>query len=729
MIRSALVALSLLALVGTVAPVFAVGLTPADSIQAAIDAAIPGDTITLSAGIYNQHIDFKGKNVTIRSTNPTNATVVATTVLDGSGVGTVVTFSGGETAGAALKGLTIRNGVNGGGGGIMCIDASPTIMGNLIMANQAAAPAFTGLGGGIYVKNSSPSITRNIIRNNSASDGGAGIAFENSGGLCLDNQITNNSGHRGAGVLLIAGSSVDLKRNLIQGNSSATAGGGVYISGITTLQCRELIVRNNSALTDGGGIYAEGSVWRLANSVLDHNAALTGGGLALVGGTNTIASSTLDANSSGVHANAAGGSISNCIITSSTRSGTGFGVTFTGATVPSFVYCNVWNNIAGSYSGLVAPSSCLSTDPMYVDAANAVYNLKSQAGHATTHGFVNDWTTSPCIDAGAPRSAFALETAPNGGRLNMGFEGNTTVASHSISGLLIASTPGDGATDVNRRTAVNITFQHLVQQASAEAHFTFTGAGAVAGTISWPVPNKKLAFTPTAPLAGGQLHTIALTAGIKMTDSTLLAASETRTFTTGDRPIVTAFAPKGTTVNPTASIAIDFDVAMGHGTTEAAFSISPTVLGTMRWAQRSQRLIFNPTGALATSTLYRVTIARTARSAAGVQMGFPFSYQFTTAASGAPGRLTAAAAAASAGTMQFTVGLTAAAEVSVQILNLAGRTVAVLPARPLPAGVSSLLWNGKSITGTTVPPGAYLARVTARGADGQQTSTTVPVRR
>jgi hypothetical protein len=82
--------------------------------------------------------------------------------------------------------------------------------------------------------------------------------------------------------------------------------------------------------------------------------------------------------------------------------------------------------------------------------------------------------------------------------------------------------------------------------------------------------------------------------------------------------------------------------------------------------------------------------------------------------------LTATAASTGSGLVQITVNLTSAASVQVSVLNLAGREVAVLPERELPQGVSSLLWDGRSATGTKAPAGRYLVRVTARTQDGSQ---------
>jgi flagellar hook assembly protein FlgD len=82
--------------------------------------------------------------------------------------------------------------------------------------------------------------------------------------------------------------------------------------------------------------------------------------------------------------------------------------------------------------------------------------------------------------------------------------------------------------------------------------------------------------------------------------------------------------------------------------------------------------------------------------------------------------LSATAAPTRSGQAEVAVALSAPAVVEVSICNLAGRVVAVLPAKTLPAGMSSLLWNTRSATGTPVPAGTYLVGVTARTAGGGQ---------
>lgn len=66
------------------------------------------------------------------------------------------------------------------------------------------------------------------------------------------------------------------------------------------------------------------------------------------------------------------------------------------------------------------------------------------------------------------------------------------------------------------------------------------------------------------------------------------------------------------------------------------------------------------------------------------------------------------------------VSLPTAADVTLEISNLAGRHVRTLPAGRLARGRSTVLWNGRSEAGTLVPAGTYLVRAAARTGSGSE---------
>jgi hypothetical protein len=68
---------------------------------------------------------------------------------------------------------------------------------------------------------------------------------------------------------------------------------------------------------------------------------------------------------------------------------------------------------------------------------------------------------------------------------------------------------------------------------------------------------------------------------------------------------------------------------------------------------------------------------------------------------------------------QISVTLSAAATVSAEVLNIAGRVVKVVTTdRAMSEGVQSLTWDGRNAAGARVPAGVYLVRLSALSDDG-----------
>ncbi|MBN2843706.1 MAG: right-handed parallel beta-helix repeat-containing protein, partial [Sedimentisphaerales bacterium] len=91
----------------------------------------------------------------------------------------------------------------------------------------------------------------------------------------------------------------------------------------------------------------------------------------------------------------------------------------------TITYCD----IQGTWLG----AGNIDSDPLFADSLNGDYHLKSEAGRwdAISMTWVQDSSSSPCIDAGDPGSFIGLEPSPNGFVINMGAYGGTDVASMS----------------------------------------------------------------------------------------------------------------------------------------------------------------------------------------------------------------------------------------------------------------------------------------------------------
>ena len=120
------------------------------TIQKAINAAHDGDVVIVAKGLYVENVRFTGRDITVRSTAPTSATVVLETVIDGGASGTVVVFAGVEGSKCTISGFTITRGRSPhGGGGISGNGTHATISYNRITTNSAVGIYDYTYGGGL----------------------------------------------------------------------------------------------------------------------------------------------------------------------------------------------------------------------------------------------------------------------------------------------------------------------------------------------------------------------------------------------------------------------------------------------------------------------------------------------------------------------------------------------------------------------------------------------------
>lgn len=97
-------------------------------------------------------------------------------------------------------------------------------------------------------------------------------------------------------------------------------------------------------------------------------------------------------------------------------------------------------------------------------------------------------------------------------------------------------------------------------------------------------------------------------------------------------------------------------------------------------------------------------------------------------AAGSPLLVSAACQPTGTEAAEVTVVLAAAAKVSIEVVNVAGRHVRwVAREVPVGAGLNRLAWDRRSDRGLVAPAGRYIIRVTARVPDGSQAQLLAPV--
>lgn len=260
------------------------------SIQAAIYAAAHGDVIDIPPGTYYEHIDFFGKNVTLRSRSGDPAD----TILDGRYIdmssgspvlsvqkGSILTCKNSEDD-TVIDGFTVTGGngflyaANDRRGGGMLNRCSPTVQNCIFWSNSATR------GGAMYNElHASPRLETCRFASNLATNRGGGIY--NLTGHPVISQCSfeqNNGGLYGGGMMNETNSYPTLTDCLFIGNYVTTDGGAINNnSGAPTFTRCEFY--ENTATRYGGAVYNVNSLPLYVDSLFVGNSSSTEGGAAM----------------------------------------------------------------------------------------------------------------------------------------------------------------------------------------------------------------------------------------------------------------------------------------------------------------------------------------------------------------------------------------------------------------------------------------------------------------
>ena len=241
---------------------YASWITAATNIQDAIEAAVAGDLVLVTNGVYaaggkvmagdltnRVAID---KAITVQSVNGWAVTIIAGEK-DVATNGPAAVRCAWLTNGAALNGFTLRDGATRAvgdqfslrsGGGIWATSTNAIISGCLVADNDAHYGAGTFRG---WMENCT--ITRNVAQ----ADGGGGYSNMFYRCVVMENVARINGGGTFSGWA----------RNSVFNFNTAAAGGGVYGAG-SLVNCTVAFNKGNSI----GGTYSIGAGWFVTNCII-----------------------------------------------------------------------------------------------------------------------------------------------------------------------------------------------------------------------------------------------------------------------------------------------------------------------------------------------------------------------------------------------------------------------------------------------------------------------------
>ena len=387
----------------------------APTIQAAITAASPGDTVEVACGTYYESEISMTEGITLRSEGG-NADCVR---IDAEGEGRVIlvdtaepcrieglTISGGggETfgggiywggAGGVIINCVFENNVASRGGGVMVLpDVNLSVVNSVFQVNRAK------WGGGLSGDGCTLEIVGCTFESNRGEElqlgGGAAIELRQVGLHMTDTVIRGNMSH-GYGAVsapFSGGTSIAMERCLIADNVTTGTGGDVVGGGCyfyqVVLEMEDCVVVRNECSTIGGGIYMTRSDLRATNVIVAKNDpdGLQAGGVAW------LENCTFAENEVG---EIAGGELvlQNSLVVN-TRGWT-FGTQSPPDCRPRWALCSdifpasVWGSPTSCFGRQAGEQGNFSADPLFCDAGSGEYGLQADspcAPEATGCGLV-----------------------------------------------------------------------------------------------------------------------------------------------------------------------------------------------------------------------------------------------------------------------------------------------------------------------------------------------------
>ena len=375
------------------------------TIQAAVNAALDGDTVLIPPGTFTGPGNF---NVLVDKELFIIGAGIGVTIVNPQGQGRGFMFEGDVITPLTglLEDLTIQNGeANLGGGILLTQGASPSL--RSLEIKDCSAESGGGIFSGVGTVWNAISL---FLHDNHAVQSGGAIAMTMAQGFLRESDIFENSADIVGGGVSISNTPgfdetppIRITSVLFRENTAANSGGGLYSEMTDDLRINRCLFFENSTEDGGGGVEIVGDLLvsegddlaRLQNSIIAKNTAPSGAGVRATLGSLLVQNCTIADNDASVHT---GGLLVqgdalvlvNTILWGNDSPDGSVQVKQVDFTlVPPASRLILNNDVQG---GVISPTS-ISANPLFVNPGQNNYHIG---------------VGSPCIDAGFGSSDFFL---------------------------------------------------------------------------------------------------------------------------------------------------------------------------------------------------------------------------------------------------------------------------------------------------------------------------------
>lgn len=196
------------------------------------------------------------------------------------------------------------------------------------------------------------------------------------------------------------------------------------------------------------------------------------------------------------------------------------------------------------------------------------------------------------------------------------------------------TTPPSGAVDVPPRSQIVLHFSTAMNPASVEQALLLDPP--IPARLTWDQQRTTLTISPTTALQPDTQYTVSLNTGALSRYFRPLAAATSESFRTAPAPVVLTAFPVDTAhdVPTTSPISISFSraivpaAAIGQESQLPALHFDPPLDGTVTWLNQTT-LLFRPSE-LAPGTRYQAMVDADLADVAGIPLGRPYSWSFST---------------------------------------------------------------------------------------------------